>query len=90
MAKGLDKTLFGRMHEVFGDEISSLLAIQYRMNSIIMGWSSKNFYESRLEAADMVAGQLLFEPQLAIAGADAREGDADDYAAAPKTEREKA
>ncbi len=35
------------------------------MNSIIMGWSSQFFYESRLEAADIVARQLLFEPQVA-------------------------
>lgn len=62
MNRGLDKTLFGRMQNVFGDEIASLLSIQYRMNAVIMGWSSDRFYEGRLEAAESVRDWLVLEP----------------------------
>ncbi|CAD7937348.1 unnamed protein product [Amoebophrya sp. A25] len=62
--RGLDRTLFGRMKEAFGDRVSSLLSIQYRMNETIMGWSSQEFYEGRLTAADDVRAQVLFPLQL--------------------------
>ncbi|CAD7942094.1 unnamed protein product [Amoebophrya sp. A120] len=57
--QGLDRTLFGRMIERFGDRVSSLLSIQYRMHDIIMGWSSAEFYDSRLEAAEEVRARTL-------------------------------
>eukprot|EP00928_Gymnodinium_smaydae_P010815 TRINITY_DN14075_c0_g1_i5.p1 TRINITY_DN14075_c0_g1~~TRINITY_DN14075_c0_g1_i5.p1 ORF type:complete len:1165 (-),score=301.36 TRINITY_DN14075_c0_g1_i5:79-3573(-) len=57
--KGLDRTLFARIIDRYGDDVSALLSIQYRMNSTIMGWSSRSFYASRLEAADSVASRTL-------------------------------
>ncbi|CAE7719937.1 IGHMBP2, partial [Symbiodinium sp. CCMP2456] len=59
MALGLDETLFGRLIDRFGDDVASLLSIQYRSNEKIMGWSSQSFYSSRLEAAPSVASQTL-------------------------------
>ncbi|CAE8582241.1 unnamed protein product [Polarella glacialis] len=56
---GLDYTLFARLIERYGDDVASLLSIQYRMNSIIMGWSSRSFYSSKLEAAESVASWTL-------------------------------
>ncbi|CAE7260210.1 IGHMBP2 [Symbiodinium pilosum] len=57
--QGLDETLFGRLIDRFGDNVASLLSIQYRSNEKIMGWSSQSFYDSRLEAASSVASQTL-------------------------------
>ncbi|CAE7523968.1 IGHMBP2 [Symbiodinium sp. CCMP2592] len=57
--QGLDETLFGRLIDRFGDDVASLLSIQYRSNEKIMGWSSQSFYGSRLEAAPSVASQTL-------------------------------
>jgi len=57
--RGLDRTLFERLVEQHGDDISSLLSTQYRMNSLIMGWSSHRFYGTRLVAAESVANQTL-------------------------------
>lgn len=55
---GLDRTLFARCVEYFGDEVSTLLEVQYRMNESIMGWSSAEFYGGRLQAAESVAQRL--------------------------------
>ncbi|CAK9043567.1 unnamed protein product [Durusdinium trenchii] len=57
--QGLDETLFGRLIDTYGDEVAALLSIQYRSNEIIMGWSSRSFYESKLQAASSVAHQTL-------------------------------
>ncbi|CAJ1458896.1 unnamed protein product [Effrenium voratum] len=57
--QGLDKTLFGRLVDAYGDEVAALLSIQYRSNEIIMGWSSCSFYASKLTAASLVAHQTL-------------------------------
>ena len=53
------RTLFGRLIDNFGDSVAALLSIQYRSNEIIMGWSSKSFYDSKLLAASSVAYQTL-------------------------------
>lgn len=53
------RTLFGRLIDGFGDGVAALLSIQYRSNEVIMGWSSKAFYESKLLAASSVAHQTL-------------------------------
>lgn len=55
----LPRTLFGRLIDNFGDSVAALLSIQYRSNEIIMGWSSKSFYDSKLLAASSVACQTL-------------------------------
>jgi len=39
--------------------VAALLSIQYRSNEIIMGWSSRSFYDSKLLAASSVAHQTL-------------------------------
>eukprot|EP00930_Biecheleria_cincta_P004590 TRINITY_DN105506_c0_g1_i1.p1 TRINITY_DN105506_c0_g1~~TRINITY_DN105506_c0_g1_i1.p1 ORF type:complete len:1124 (-),score=248.83 TRINITY_DN105506_c0_g1_i1:317-3688(-) len=57
--QGLDRTLFARLIERYGDEVAALLSIQYRMNEVIMGWSSRSFYDARLEAASSVASRTL-------------------------------
>eukprot|EP00929_Paragymnodinium_shiwhaense_P010582 TRINITY_DN11534_c0_g2_i7.p1 TRINITY_DN11534_c0_g2~~TRINITY_DN11534_c0_g2_i7.p1 ORF type:complete len:1008 (-),score=307.70 TRINITY_DN11534_c0_g2_i7:199-3222(-) len=57
--QGLDRTLFARMVDEHGDYVAALLSIQYRMNSVIMGWSSRFFYDGRLEAAESVSTRLL-------------------------------
>lgn len=57
--QGLDQTLFGRLIDRFGDDVAALLSIQYRSNEIIMGWSSRSFYDSKLLAASSVAHQTL-------------------------------
>jgi ATP-dependent RNA/DNA helicase IGHMBP2 len=43
-----------------------LLEEQYRMNTAIMGYSSKVFYNDRLRAHDSVAGRLLFPSDMPV------------------------
>ncbi len=40
-------------------ETTSLLNVQYRMHEIIMGFSNQQFYEGKLQAAEMVKDQRL-------------------------------
>ena len=42
--KGMGKTLFERLTEGYGEEITCMLTIQYRMHELIMNWSSKELY----------------------------------------------
>ena len=44
--EGLSYTLFDRMMKTYGDDISKMLKIQYRMNENIMNFSSKELYLS--------------------------------------------
>ena len=53
-----ERSLFGRLIDRFGD-VAALLSIQYRSNEVIMGWSSRSFYDSKLLAASSVAHQTL-------------------------------
>lgn len=48
-AQGLNVTLVDRIATRFKarEDIVSMLTIQYRMHSEIMGWSSNELYESR-------------------------------------------
>ncbi|XP_074582927.1 uncharacterized protein LOC141839147 [Curcuma longa] len=59
--KGLGKTLFERLAGLYGDEVMSMLTVQYRMHELIMSWSSKEFYNSKVEAHSSVAGHMLYE-----------------------------
>jgi len=59
-ASGLNTTLLEK-NVALHPETVSLLDEQYRMNSVIMGYSSEVFYESRLKAHASVAGRTLFE-----------------------------
>jgi len=59
-ASGLNTTLLEKNVALHPGAVS-LLDEQYRMNSVIMGYSSEVFYESRLKAHVSVAGRTLFE-----------------------------
>ena len=56
---GLSTTLFDRLVHMYGDDISRMLTEQYRMNELIMQWSSDEFYGGRLTAHTSVAERLL-------------------------------
>lgn len=57
--KGLEKTLFERLLEIYGYEIKEMLRIQYRMNTSIMDFPCEKFYDCQLEAAKEVADHKL-------------------------------
>jgi len=57
--KGLEKTLFERLIDLYGEKISKMLVIQYRMNDRIMEWSSDLLYESKLVSDPNVSSHLL-------------------------------
>jgi hypothetical protein len=46
--KGMGKTLFERLTEGYGEEITSMLTVQYRMHELIMNWSSKELYNNKV------------------------------------------
>jgi superfamily I DNA and/or RNA helicase len=46
--KGMGKTLFERLTEAYGEEITSMLTVQYRMHEHIMSWSSKELYNNKV------------------------------------------
>lgn len=46
--KGLGKTLFERLAGLYGEDVMSMLTVQYRMHELIMNWSSKEFYNSKV------------------------------------------
>ncbi len=57
--RGLEETLFERMLEVHSSDIKEMLEKQYRMNTDIMDFSSEEFYDGQLEAADGVGDHKL-------------------------------
>ncbi|KAL2952758.1 hypothetical protein AAZX31_19G128600 [Glycine max] len=59
--KGLGRTLFERLAEVYGDEITSMLTVQYRMHELIMDWSSKELYNSKIKAHPSVTAHMLYD-----------------------------
>lgn len=59
--KGLGRTLFERLAELYGDEITSMLTVQYRMHELIMEWSSKELYNSKIKAHSSVAAHMLYD-----------------------------
>ncbi|XP_039008396.1 DNA-binding protein SMUBP-2-like isoform X2 [Hibiscus syriacus] len=59
--KGLGRTLFERLADQYGDEVMSLLTVQYRMHELIMNWSSKELYNSKVKAHSNVAAHMLFD-----------------------------
>lgn len=58
-AQGLSRTLFERLQGMYGDNISEMLTVQYRMHAHIMQWSSNELYEGRLTAHPSVADHTL-------------------------------
>lgn len=61
-AKGLSKTLLEKCVEMHPEAVT-LLDEQYRMNQLIMGYSSRVFYQERLKAHPSVASHQLFAGQ---------------------------
>lgn len=57
--EGFHVSLMERLVELWGDKIARRLTTQYRMHEQIMQFSSDEFYDSALTAADSVAGHLL-------------------------------
>jgi superfamily I DNA and/or RNA helicase len=55
----LSNTLLEKMVALYPESVI-LLEEQYRMNELIMGYSSRIFYEGRLKAHESVAKHLLF------------------------------
>jgi superfamily I DNA and/or RNA helicase len=58
--QGLETTLMEKLVEAFPSNVT-LLTEQYRMNKVIMGFSSMEFYENKLTAHATVADHLIFE-----------------------------
>ncbi|CEP62194.1 ATP-dependent 5'-3' DNA helicase HCS1 LALA0_S04e09978g [Lachancea lanzarotensis] len=57
--RALTTTLFDRLVKVYGDSFRNLLDTQYRMNTMIMAFSSQEMYGGKLKAADAVANWTL-------------------------------
>ncbi|PWK77453.1 putative DNA helicase [Mucilaginibacter oryzae] len=62
---GLSITLLEKCAALYPEAVV-LLDEQYRMNEAIMGFSSKEFYESRLKANQLVANRLLFPGDIPV------------------------
>lgn len=56
---GLSRTLFERLQAMYGDGVSEMLTVQYRMNAAIMQWSSDELYDGKLTAHSSVADHTL-------------------------------
>ncbi|XP_051148964.1 uncharacterized protein LOC127263784 [Andrographis paniculata] len=59
--KGLGRTLFERLADLYGDDVMSMLTVQYRMHELIMNWSSKELYHGKIKAHSSVAAHTLYE-----------------------------
>lgn len=57
--KGYGRTLFERLTVLYGNEVTSMLTVQYRMHQLIMQWSSRELYDDKIEAHSSVAGHSL-------------------------------
>ncbi len=57
--EGMERTLMERVIDHWGDAVVRMLTTQYRMNALIMDWSSEALYEKRLTAHESVAAHLL-------------------------------
>ncbi|XP_029379610.1 DNA-binding protein SMUBP-2 [Echeneis naucrates] len=58
-SKGLSLSLMERLIQMYGDSVVRMLTVQYRMNSAIMEWASKEMYQGRLTAHSSVERHLL-------------------------------
>ncbi|XP_034032279.1 DNA-binding protein SMUBP-2 isoform X2 [Thalassophryne amazonica] len=58
-SKGLSLSLMERLIQMYGDSVVRMLTVQYRMNSAIMEWASKEMYHGRLIAHSSVDSHLL-------------------------------
>lgn len=58
--KGLGRTLFARLADLYENEVMCMLTVQYRMHQLIMDWSSRELYDSKIEAHASVAAHTLY------------------------------
>ncbi|KAK9813817.1 hypothetical protein WJX73_000065 [Symbiochloris irregularis] len=58
-SQGLARTLFERVHQLFGGAVASMLTVQYRMHASIMAWASEELYGGLLTAHPSVAARSL-------------------------------
>ncbi|XP_035520412.1 DNA-binding protein SMUBP-2 [Morone saxatilis] len=58
-SKGLSLSLMERLIQMYGDSVVRMLTVQYRMNSAIMEWASKEMYQGRLTAHSSVESHVL-------------------------------
>ena len=61
--QGLSRTLFERLQSMYGESISEMLTVQYRMHAGIMDWSSQELYHGKLTAHPSVAAHTLSDLQ---------------------------
>ncbi|KAF3442575.1 hypothetical protein FNV43_RR16491 [Rhamnella rubrinervis] len=59
--KGLGRTLFERLDDMYGEDVTSMLTVQYRMHKLIMDWSSEELYNSKIKAHPSVAAHMLYD-----------------------------
>jgi hypothetical protein len=57
--QGFHVSLMERLVELYGDDVTRRLEVQYRMHEAIMDFSSAEFYDCALRADDAVRGHLL-------------------------------
>jgi len=57
--EGLAETLFERLVAMYGDEVKTLLKVQYRMHEKIMRFSDEEFYDGQIVADESVKSHLL-------------------------------
>ncbi|CAH1453576.1 unnamed protein product [Lactuca virosa] len=53
--------LFSRVQDLYGDDVMSMLTVQYSMHGLIMTWSSKEPYNNKIKAHASAAGHTLYE-----------------------------
>ncbi|CAN6454155.1 unnamed protein product [Victoria cruziana] len=52
--KGLGRTLFERVAQLYGEQVTVMLTVQYRMHKLIMDWSSRELYDSKVVLLKML------------------------------------
>ncbi len=57
--EGLDETMFERLIALYGEDVKSLLNVQYRMHEKIMRFSADEFYDGKLIADETVKEHTL-------------------------------
>ena len=67
---GLERTLFDRLLEMYGDDVKRMLTVQYRMNEEIMRFPSEELYGGKLVAHEAVRGRLLSDMEGVAGGED--------------------
>ena len=66
--QGLQRTLFERVHGMYGNAVASLLTVQYRMHASIMTWASNELYGGALSAHASVASRMLQDLEVIPSG----------------------